>query len=252
MYYNGGKTFLISFVTALLVAAVVSVVFYLYVGPILSGGRAGERIEVPNIQGVELEQAKLMVQQKGLFLWVEEEQPDPNVPSGQVLAQDPLPGFPAEAGGLVKVVVSKGPEEVVVEGITVPDLLGIPFPQAKLELEKLKLKVGKTEKVASDTVAENHVVSMGLYPGTEVPAGTKIDLQVSSGATSVVVPKLFGKSLSQAQRALTERGLKVGQVRHVTDIEYRFGIVIGQDPKAGARLKRGSGVDVSINTESGG
>ncbi len=252
MYYNGGKVFLISFVTALLVSAVISVLFFLYIGPMLTGARAPARIEVPNVQGVELEQAKLMVQQKGLFLWVQEEQRNLNVPAGQIVSQDPLPGFPAEQGGLVKVVVSKGPEEMVIEGITVPDLLGIPFPQAKLELEKMKLKVGKVEKVTSDTIAEEHVVSMGFYPGTEVPEGTKIDLKVSSGATLVTVPRLFGKTLSQAERALEGSGLRIGQVRHVTDIEHRFGVVIGQNPRAGTRMKRGSGVDVSINTESGG
>ncbi len=252
MYYNGGKVFLISFITALVISAAVSIVVFLYVGPLLSGTRAPRRIDVPNVQGVDVEQARLMVQQKGLFLWVEEERRDPNVPSGQVLSQDPLPGFPAEKGGLVKVVTSTGPEGAAVEGIAVPDLTGIPFPQAKLELEKAKLKVGKVERIASDTVAEGHVIEMGLYPGTEVPEGTKVDLKVSTGATLVSVPKLFGKSLSHAQRILGASGLTLGQVRRVTDIEYSFGIVIGQNPTAGTKVKKGSAVDISVNSEAGG
>lgn len=251
MYYNGGKTFLIAFLTALIVSGGISAVFTFYIGPGVSAKRA-QRVEVPNIQRMDLEQAKLIIQQKGLFLWVEEERATPDVPSGSILIQDPLPGFPAEKGDLVKVVVSKAPEGVVVTGVKVPDLLGIPLPQAKLELERIELKVGEVEKVASDKVKEEYIISMGFYAGTEVPEGTRIDLKVSSGPPLVTVPKLFRKSLSQAESILKKAGLSVGQVRQVTDIEYPFGIVVGQSPRAGAKVKKGSQVDVSINAEAGG
>lgn len=98
-------------------------------------------------------------------------------PSGTVVATDP--GFSSEipASSIVKVQISMGPENKVVE---VPDLSGMDIEAARALLQQLGLEIGGISYVTSDK-AENIVISQDPAPTSQIATGAFVNLNVSGG-----------------------------------------------------------------------
>ncbi len=93
-------------------------------------------IAVPEVVGSDLAQARTLVRDAGLELTIAERRYDAAVPVDQVLAQDPAPGGIRYAGDVVEVVISDGPEPVVL-----PNVRGERVADAVATLEALGLEV---------------------------------------------------------------------------------------------------------------
>jgi serine/threonine-protein kinase len=65
--------------------------------------------------------------------------------------------------------------------------------------------------------------------------------------STVVVPDLKGKSMSEAQKAADDAGLKLVVSKEVNNESVKPGHVISQDPAAGEKLKKGSTIKVIIS-----
>ncbi len=242
-----GKMFGIALLTSFLVSIVVCGVFYFVVPrfvPLILAEPPVLKVEVPTVTNMPVDEARLVLQNKGLLMMEIEKKRDANVPVGFVASQDPLPGFEVDKGSLVKVAVSAGGPEVIV-----PNLEGIPKAQARLQLESIKLVMGELRTDMSETIPKDAVISTDPPAGTKVPAGTVVDMILSSGEVLVAVPRVFGMGASSAKAKLEEAGLEAN-TRYTTNIDYEFGIVIGQDPRAGKQVKKGSTVTILVNTEA--
>jgi hypothetical protein len=71
------------------------------------------RVEVPDLAGRSISQARSILANEGLELSVYEEVPSDTIPEGEVIEQCPDPGTELEAGGFVSITVSTGPHEVI-------------------------------------------------------------------------------------------------------------------------------------------
>jgi serine/threonine-protein kinase len=241
-----GRTIAISLVTSFLVSVIVCSVF-LFVLPKFTAAPVVEpkevKVEVPNIMKLTAAEAKLILENKGLLMMTSEEKEDPTVPPGSIITQDPLPGFMVEKGALVKVVVSGGGPKVVI-----PNLQGIPQGQARLQLESVGLVMGTVSHEDNESVPKDAVVSTDPTAGTSARPGTVVNLKLSSGESSVTVPGVFKMSPGAARSKLEGLGLKV-DTKYTTNIDYDFNIVVGQDPRSGTQVKKGSSVTIFVNAE---
>ncbi len=86
---------------------------------------------------------------------------------GRVVRQDLVPGSLTDRGHLVNVMVSLGPELVVV-----PQLAGLTVEEATSRLRALGLEVG----TAFNYSPGGQVLQSDPTPGTELPKGTEVDL----------------------------------------------------------------------------
>lgn len=98
-------------------------------------------------------------------------------PAGTVVATDPGYGSEIPGSTVVKVQISMGPENKVVE---VPDLTGMDIEAARAKLRELGLEVGGISYVTSDK-AENIVVSQDPAPTSQIATGAFVNLNVSGG-----------------------------------------------------------------------
>ena len=249
MHYqqNGIKCFVISFFTSLIVAGAVSFAIWFF-SPNFTGVHRTQKVEVPNLKGIDIETARSLLDSRGLSLIVEKEIEDPVMDKGKILFQNPIMGTFLNKGDIVKVVVSKGPPPEEKGEVVVPDLTGLDLNQAKVLLAEKNLMLGNVKKQFSDKPG-NTVLSTIPEPGKRVPEGFKVDVVVSVGPGETVVPRLSGLDVEAARRKLDNVGLKLGNVYTTTDPERAFDIVIGQSPRAGSRVKKGSRVDVTVNVE---
>ncbi|HEV8486163.1 MAG TPA: PASTA domain-containing protein [Blastocatellia bacterium] len=131
-------------------------------------------VAVPSLIGLVEDEALSALQKVGLKSGERKTLPAPDQ-VGRVLAQDPAPGSQVEVGSSVSVVIG-----VQSNTIKVPSVIGRTLKDAKEEITKLGLIVGKISgKSQSD---ESIVRDQDPKPETEVPAGTPVNLVVAPPA----------------------------------------------------------------------
>ena len=120
---------------------------------------------------------------------------------------------------------------VVSQRVTVPSVVGMKQQAAVAELRRRKLGsvILKTHtKQAKDTVVRQDP------PGdTELPAGAKVKLTVSTGPLGVAVPKVVGLSAADAIKKLQAAKLTPHIVQVVS--KQAPGTVVAQKPPAGKK-----------------
>ena len=78
--------------------------------------------------------------------------------------------------------------------------------------------------------------------------GTTSKMLTVAKPIACVVPKLKGKTLRAAKRALKKAHCGLGKVGHKHSSHVRKGHVIGSSPKAGSHRKRGARVSLSVSS----
>ncbi len=101
--------------------------------------------------------------------------PDPTIPAGQVVTQNPVANAQADKGSVVDITVSTGPAQVAI-----PDLAGQNAAAASNTLGQLKLQV-VTQQQSSGSVGIGEVISTNPPAGTKVAEGSTVTLVVSTG-----------------------------------------------------------------------
>ena len=128
--------------------------------------------------------------------------------------------------------------------VAVPAVVG--FSQA--EAERQTRAAGLTpaiRNVLSSSGASGTVVEQSPGAGEEVERGSTLTLSVSGGSPPVTVPDLIGLNEAQAGVRLAEAGFE-SEIDRVTSDEPT-GIVIAQEPLAGAQADEGSTVQVTVS-----
>jgi serine/threonine-protein kinase len=208
--------------------------------------RSVKSIEMPNLIGKKLEDAKKILDSLNLKLEAVTERHDARFPVGYVIIQNPRPGMKIKEGRRVYLTVSSGEQR-----IEVPSLIGKSTRDAKLTLEKYGLRLGDIEYEFSDEVPEGAIISQSIPEKTLVPAGTLISVVVSIGSSEgkTQVPNLVGLPLSKVEQVLNEAGLRLGKVIYEPSANVLPNTVIEQFPRAGFYIPKGSSVDVFVAKE---
>ena len=139
-------------------------------GPILGSDHA-----VPRVVELTEAQAKDALSKAGFRPRIEAEWPNPAIPRGAVIWQDPPPDMIMPPNTTVELVLSAGPAPV-----TVPDVVGLAEPFAEKIIEAAGIKVGSVDTVRGG-------IEPGVVMATRPPSGqgrqpgTPVDLVVSSG-----------------------------------------------------------------------
>jgi beta-lactam-binding protein with PASTA domain/predicted Ser/Thr protein kinase len=135
-------------------------------------GRRPPSVEVPLLTGSTQDEAQQLLEAEGLLLGdVTEEPSDAEV--GTVIAQNPPAGDEVERDSFVDIVVSSGPDTVVVE-----DVVCYSFVRARNTLERQGLQVELGDPVAVNPACPNpnKVAAQDPEGGTEVEEGSTVTL----------------------------------------------------------------------------
>jgi eukaryotic-like serine/threonine-protein kinase len=131
--------------------------------------------------------------------------------------------------------------------IRVPNLIGLTVAEAENELADIGLQLGRQQPQASNTVPVGRIIEQDPGEGRELSRGESVDIVVSSGADTAIVPELIDLiSAEDARAKLREVGLELGRVREVPSTEP-VGQVVGQSPEPGLALTVGDRVDIEVS-----
>jgi eukaryotic-like serine/threonine-protein kinase len=185
---------------------------------------------VPSVVGREPAQAAALVQEAGLVARVQEGVFDPQIPTGRVAQQRPTPGFQLKRGGTVLLYPSLGRATQ-----KVPDLIGLPETVAESELEGAGLHEGAVSEVDGQSDAVT-VVAQQPPPGVLVSPTTSVALLVNRTPIRrrYVMPTLVNVREDVATRIVRSLGFRLATVQRVDYRGLAPGVVLRQEPEAGA------------------
>ncbi|WP_030417828.1 Stk1 family PASTA domain-containing Ser/Thr kinase [Streptomyces sp. NRRL F-5065] len=135
---------------------------------VLSKGRP---VEVPDVAGEDLQDARAELTEAGLTVEVAPEQVTSEYDKGQVARQTPAPGSRAAEGDTVTLTVSKGPEMV-----EVPDVVGESVADARQTLQKAGFGVKEDRGLLG--LFGDRVREQSVSGGDTAPKGSTITLRI--------------------------------------------------------------------------
>ena len=193
------------------------------------------KVNVPSVVDKPRETAEAELRAAGLVPEVNQVASAKEI--GTVVDQNPQGGDQVARNSTVELSVSSGPDTV-----SVPDLGGYSEAEAKVALENLGLKVGKSEKVDDTKVDKGKIVETDPAAGDTVPVDSAVDLLVSSGLATV--PDVTNKQISDAVNELSDKGFRYKTVfAESTEPE---GTVLKQSAKAGSKIDYGKQITLTV------
>jgi eukaryotic-like serine/threonine-protein kinase len=131
-------------------------------------------------------------------------------------------------------------------GATIPSVTGLPLKAAEATLTKDGFVIGTITHQHSATIGKNDVIS--TIPSTSAPKGSKINLIVSSGSSTVAVPSVLNDTLGQAEKALRAAGLTWTITHSASPAPAGTGsnMVLGQSPAPNTQVQKGSSVTLTL------
>jgi len=199
--------------------------------------RPVEEVAVPDVVGKKQTDATSELQAAG-FTVVPTEKSSSTVEQGLVIEQTPAGGTNAPKGEKVTIVISTGSANV-----KVPNVEGLSSADAEKALESAGLKV-EAGSSSSDSVAMGYVIAQLPAAGDSVAPGTTVGVVVSTGpatAAQIDVPNVVGMMLTDAQKVLTDAGLKSVSVA-ASDNSQPVNQVLAQSPSGGTKVQAGAEV----------
>jgi eukaryotic-like serine/threonine-protein kinase len=127
----------------------------------------------------------------------------------------------------------------------VPRVVGRQLVQARAVLERAGFQVEQTRVTSAADF--DQVLDQDPDPGEEAEEGSTVELEVSRGPGTVLVPTVRNLSQAQAIDELEERGLRASVDRLSSD-EIREGLAIRTVPGAGNEVERGERIQLFISS----
>ncbi|MGY1718226.1 Stk1 family PASTA domain-containing Ser/Thr kinase [Blastococcus sp. SYSU DS0552] len=153
-------------------------------------------------------------------------------------------------GGVIAaaVALTQDDEAPPVAQVTVPAFAGLDQVTAEQRITEAGLAVGDVTTEASATVPEGQVVSSTPPSGARVDAETPVNLVVSAGPDTILVPNVVGLTEDQARANLEQAGFTNISSRQVDSIEYDEGRVAAVSPAESSQANPDAVITLSVST----
>ena len=226
----------------------VLMILALLAGTVLMVGcpQAPKTVQVPALDGLTLEAAQAALEAVGLKSGTVTTQEVTGTAAdaaldGTVMAQAPKASLSVNIGSLIDLVLRK-------VKVDVPNVLGKTENAARVNLLLFTVQVAAPEY--SDTVAAGLVLRQNPAAGTRLGLAGVVALTLSKGQEPVLpvsVPNVVGSAQGAAETAITAAKLTLGSVTQAYSTTVPAGLVISQNPAAGASVAPGTAVALVVS-----
>jgi eukaryotic-like serine/threonine-protein kinase len=129
----------------------------------------------------------------------------------------------------------------------VPDVIGLYLEDAKQKIKEAGLDPKEAEFKSDKRYKVGTVMVQNPIAESEVKRDRGVYLTISGGEELVDVPNLKGKSLREAVFNLEKYNLKLGMITYEPSDEIFANTIIRQEIMAGARIKSGNFINVTVS-----
>ena len=200
--------------------------------------------QVPDLSGLSLADAEAEIARLELVAGEPTTDYSEDVPAGTVISSS-VAGVPLGGevlpGAAVELVVSDGPQPR-----RVPQLRGLSVDEATQLLGDLGLVLAVGDDVFDDEVPAGEIAIQTPAVDTTLDRGGTITANVSKGPDLVTFPDLTGMTLPQIGQALSDAGLRVGNLLGSTQGTFVAASIDGDEVEAGDQVRRNSAVNIII------
>jgi beta-lactam-binding protein with PASTA domain/tRNA A-37 threonylcarbamoyl transferase component Bud32 len=209
----------------------------------LTDENAGANISIPNVIGLNIEEAKSLLIDLGLTP-IEDPKVRDNASNDIVYEQSPTANTLARQGENVILVYNPGFVPVIV-----PNLVGLSVQEATDVLKQVGLRLVVDKFVASLDIPANQILLQSPTAGLGARPNSGVTVDVSGGTNTVRVPDVIGDEQGAAVKLLTATPLNfvVTVVSEASDV-IEAGRVIRSDPLGDTAVAPGGPITLYVST----
>ena len=205
------------YISLIIMVLVVAVVFLFTFNRLDKFTRHGEEFKVPNMIGMNYDEAVEMYQDAFTFLLLDSIYVK-NFPEGAVYQQNPAAGQNVKKGRNIYIIRTTIAPEIV----KMPNLRNLSLRQAMVSLNAVGLKVDKLEFVeyfARNAVIEQKIKGEVINPKDDVVKGSAITLIVGlgNGSKTTNLPDLIGARHDEVKDLINNASLNIGTEIFIDD-----------------------------------
>lgn len=216
--------------------------FFLFAGIAMRVAVRARQVTVPSLIGKSVADATAQAAALDLELKVDEgRRPDPKVPAGHILGQEPTPGSTARRQRTVRVWLSAGAHIA-----RAPDLLGETQRSAEIRVSQEGLTIGAVTEIRTAIYPPDVVVAQDPPPSTET---AQVHLLVNRGEdrATYVMPDLIGLNGERAADVMRMRGFRVSITAQSASSVIPPGVVVRQMPAGGHQVHPGDPIALEVS-----
>lgn len=132
----------------------------------------------------------------------------------------------------------------------IPDLTDLSLEDAETLLDDKGLKLQITAEVYDLTKPPGIILSQVPPANSRVREGRFVKVTVSKGGKTVLVPKLHGISIRQAELLLADQGLEMGDVSWISSDSFPEDVVIASTPSFETPVPFGMSINLRVSLGS--
>ena len=201
------------------------------------------KVTVPDVRGMSEENAKALLNKKGLGIQVVTRKESKKYKAGKISKQTPEAGEKVSKHTKIEVVVSSG---LVGSKKAIPYVSGMSETEAQNELEEAGFKVTSSFQY-DDSVESGKVISTTPEAGTKAEKGSTVTMLVSQGSNKKTVPDVRGMADATAQSTIKSYGFNVGTVTYDYSDSVEKGMVISQTVEPGTKASAGTSISITVS-----
>jgi len=204
--------------------------------------KTGGTVICPDVRGKNVDDAKQLVQSKGLSLAVVKYERRNDVPYNHITVQKPEANISTRKGRIVLVIVSEGPLLV-----NVPTLTGYQLENVEKVLEAINVKVEKIIHVPSTKAGK--VITQTPKAGEDILQGKGITLFVGEeNKTIYVMPDLKATEVLELSKEMDRKGIKHEVTYEKNLYSLRSGPTIEASIPSKTIFKTGDEIEIKVIT----
>ena len=200
-------------------------------------------IEIPDVQGMTVKQARSTLEDKGFVVKRKtKKEASDEVDEDKVIGTDPEIGDTLKEGSEITLIVSTGSEKIEIE-----DYTGEDFEKVKAKLEEAGIIVLTDEKDVpkDDNPEEGTILDQDVEPGTKLGDGDTITFTIPN--IYVSYPNFTDGTYTKddVQKFCDENGLTL-HVTEVQDLQSENGAIVYQNMAAGSKVSKGANLRIKV------
>jgi len=225
------------------------ILFMLFVGLVAFGLalKGTEQTLVPDVRGIELAQALVLLQEKELYPRIALRITDNAADRGTILEQRPMAGSIVKAGRRIYLVVSRGP---VID--RVGNYVGQDLGDLRAHLQTLYasgrplVEIKEPPIYVFDKAAPGIILDQTPQPDSEITGPIDLELVVSRGPAEAktLVPDFRGLDYASAYDQIEKADLPVVATVRNAQRGEKPGTIVGQSPAAGMEVPAASTINL--------
>lgn len=225
-----------------MLAGALAVTFFVFAGIAMRVAVRARQVNVPDMVGKSVSDATAIAAALDLQLHIDEtRRPDPKVPAGNVLGQEPVAGSTVRRQRSIRVWVSAGAHIA-----RAPNLIGETQRSAEIRVAQEGLLIGAVSEIRSAAYPPDVIVAQDPPAATQT---AEVRLLVNRGEdrATYVMPDLIGLNGERASDVMRIKGFRVSITSQSAASSIPPGVVVRQTPAGGYQVHPGDAIALEVS-----